>query len=249
MVIQCPHCQAWLNLPEHVAGSQVRCAICRHAFWAEAPKDSVQPGSPPKPKTYDEPRPRARARRLEDFDDSDVRRDVRDSSPDGRELMETAKSLARPAGYAMLTAFVLTAAKHLGYIAVLIATQNFGMAQGPQDAAASSICHVSLYGPVLVFIGMGARCLFTLGSRGLIITAIVMNFIEFLLLGGGLVCNTVLMGMPAQGFEDGLVLALGFVSGTANLTAAVMAIRVLTFREVADAYAARAEHLWHWRRY
>jgi hypothetical protein len=244
MIIECPHCQARLNLPAYVAGKQVRCAICRQMFLGdlEALKESVQTGSPDSaavtPKPRDVERPRAKTRHFEDEGDHDDHLDSRDFSPDRLELIENAKSQARPAAYAMLAAFFLTAVMLLEYLVMTIATRNMGFAQGPEEAALISFCGLLFYAPMLIFIGVGVRSLFTLGSRGLVVTAIVMNFIVFSIFFCGVLLNTVL-GTWAP--VDWMSIATSSVSSLANLTAAVMALRVLTFREVADAYAARAE--------
>jgi hypothetical protein len=250
MIIGCPHCQARLNLPDHLEGKELRCAICRQVFRAdqEALKESVQAGSPesasgsvtPKPRE-EEKRPRAETRRFEDDDDYAENLGAGDFPRDSRELVENAKSLSRPAGYAMLAAFFVAAVGVVGNVAINIAELNMGLAQGPAEVAFTSSCHVLLFAPMVTFIGIGARSLLTLGRRGLIVTAIVMNFIFVLIAGCGWASNIALLGRPAQGFADGTALAMSSVSGLANLVAAIMAIRVLMFREVADAYAARAE--------
>src|SRR6202040_692683 len=97
----------------------------------DALKESVQAGSPesasgsvtPKPRE-EEKQPRAKTRWLEGQDDYDGHFDARDFSHDCRELVENAKSLARPAAYAMLVAFFLTAIMLIGYVAINFATQN-----------------------------------------------------------------------------------------------------------------------------
>ncbi len=245
MIIECPHCQARLNLPEHVEGKQVRCQICRHVFWAdqEAPKESVQAGSPESASVRREPSHEEQGR-FEDQEDCDESIHYRDS----RELIERAKSLARPAGYAMLIAFIFTTINIFGDAAIYMATDNLGMAKGAEGAvvtAATSVCHILLYAPMLAFVGLGARSLFTLGSRGLIVTAIVMSIFVLLLLGGGSVISSLFL--PAPDLPAGTAVAMCCISSLANLTAAVMAMRVLASDEVADAYAARAKEQ-RWRR-
>lgn len=246
MIIACPHCQARLNLPVHAAGCQVRCAVCRQVFGTDAPKESVQPGSPPKPMTYDEARPRVRTRRREDFDDYGDGPNLRGSPRESVESAEHAKALMRPAAYTMLAALVVTAVMVVGDAAIEAVVD-------PAGGALMGVCRFVLYTPMLPFIGMGAGALFTFGSRGMIVTAVVMNFILLLLLGGCEVLNVLSLGQgvlpqPAPAFVLWTGLALNGLAGLANLAAASMAIRVLTFREVAAAYAARAEEQWR-RRY
>jgi hypothetical protein len=164
--------------------------------------------------------------------------------PDSRELVENAKSLARPAGYAMLAAFLLNTVEVIAGTAISIANELNDPAQQdvlPLFFGTLACCYVVFEIPMLIFIGIGAKSLFTLGSRALIITAIVMNFIVFLIFCCGVVSNTLLGTWAPVDFAMGTSIATSSVSSLANLTAAVMAIRVLTFREVADAYAARAE--------
>ena len=132
MNIRCPHCQARLNLPGYVEGKQVRCAICRQVFCADqdALKERIHAGSPElasvTPKPRDEERPRAKTRRFEDEDDHDDHLGARDFSPDRQELIDNAKSLARPPAYAMLAAFILSTARSIGYVGIIVATENFG---------------------------------------------------------------------------------------------------------------------------
>ncbi len=187
----------------------MRCPNCRQVFWAdqEALKESVQAGSPEKDSVTPRPRedgerPRAKRRRFEEEDDYDDRRRdrgyddhpvARDFAPDSRELIEDARALARPAGYAMLAAFCLTMANIISNVVIFIATDMLGLAQGPQEAALTSFFHIVLYAPMVTFIGIGSRLLFTLGSRGLIITAIVMNFIVLLFLGGAVLLNFLML--------------------------------------------------------
>jgi hypothetical protein len=253
MIIKCPLCQAVLNLPAGVESEQVRCRICRHVFWVDqvVPMERVQASSSETAsgmlKSRDE-RCRPKAGQLEDEEECEERIHFRELSPNSREMVDRAKSLARPAGYAMLIAFIFTTINIFGDAAIYMATDNLGMANGPDAAAVTavtSVCHILFHAPMLTFIGIGARSLFTLGSRGLTVTAIVMNFFVFLLLGGTVVVN--FLFLPPPDFPRGAALAMSSVSSLANLTAAVMAIRVLASREVADAYAVWAEGRWHQR--
>ena len=241
----------------------MRCTICRQVFRADqgAPKESVQAGLPesasgsatPKPREAEE-RPRAKGRRFEDDGDDDDRRrrdrddgdhlDSREFSRDSRGLVENAKSLARPAGYAMLAALFFTAADLLRILVIDVFARSALLPQGPGDIAITCCCHLFLYGTMSIFIAIGARSLFTLGSRALIVAAVVMNFVRFFISACIVVLNVAFILLAWAPAPD-LLLTLGIVSnvpiGLANIVAAVMAIRVLMFREVADAYAARAE--------
>jgi hypothetical protein len=244
VVIQCPHCRARLSLPGNAEGSYVRCAICRRVFRADqdASKESDGTGSPESPPTAT-PQPREGR---EGYRAEDHHREYLgpcDFSSDSRELIENAKSLARPAGYAMLAALFFTAADLLHVLVVDVFARSALLPQGPEDVAITCCCHLFLYGTISIFIAIGARSLFTLGSRGLIVTAVAMNFVRFFISSCIVVLNlafTLLAWAPAPDLLLTLGIVINVPVGLANVTAAVMAIRVLMFREVADAYAARA---------
>lgn len=273
MIIPCPHCQVSLNLPENVEGKQVRCPSCREVFRAdkEVLQESVQPGMPepaptsvkPKPRDEEEERPRSkRPSRYQDYeDDPDDRRDNdydRDDF-DGREvkkdvevIVENAKAQARPAVYIMLGAFVFTSINILGNAALTVMTQEEigGLPAG--GLLIGFICGVGLYLIPLMFMLAAAYALWTLGSRGIIITAIVMNFILFFLLGGGAALNVVVLAVGMVPLPLGVVLptiVMNSISTVLNLAAAVMAIRVLKDADVTEAYAVRIEPLSRRRRY
>lgn len=244
MVINCPHCQARLNLPDDAQGEDFRCAGCRRTFrlGRGAPRGSFQAASPEAASVA--PGRRQQSGRRHEVEDGHHGNSYGGSlPPDTQELLKNAKSLAGPAGYAMLAAFFLTAATVIVGTAINIATQA-QVLDGewlPVFFWTLACSLLLFYLPMLTFMGIGARSLFTLGSRSLIVTAIVMNFIMFLLFCCGVAVNIVFGTLAPENFALGAALAMGGVNSVANLVAAAMATRVLSFREVADAYAARAE--------
>jgi hypothetical protein len=262
-----------LNLPENVEGKQVRCPSCRQVFRADKDvlQDSVQAGAPesaptsvtPKPRDNQEERaiPKRPSLYADYEDDSDYRRDDdhdgdeldgREVKKDVEELVENAKAQTRPAGYVMLGAFFFTAINIAGNGVLTVITQMQLGALPGEILAVGLICSVGFYSIPLIFMMLAGRALLTLGSRGLIITAIVMNFILFILLGGGAALNVWILASGELPVGLGLVLptvVMNSISTVLNLAAAVMAIRVLRDPDVSEAYAVRVEELWRRRRY
>jgi hypothetical protein len=275
MVIACPHCHAKLNLPETVEGKEVRCPNCRRVFRAdkEVLQESVQAGMPepapaptavtPKPRDNQEERPRPkRPTRYADYDDDrDYRRDDvydddhfdrREVKKDVEEIVENAKAIARPAGYVMLGAFVFTAINIVSDTVLGIVAQNALGAVPGEILAVGVVCSVGFYSIPLIFMMLAGRSLLTLGSRGMIVTAIVMNFILFLIFGGGAAVQLAVLVMGEVPVAPGLLLpiiVMDSISSVLNLAAAVTAIRVLRDPDVSEAYAVRVEELWRRRHY
>ncbi len=264
MIIPCPHCQAKLNLPENVEGKQVRCPNCRQVFRAdkEALQESVQEGRPEPaptavtPKPFDEEeRPRsastaaARSRdyeddeddgRADDWDRDDFERQVR---RDSEELLENAKAQARPAGYLMLAAFVFTGLNIASNAGLTVLTERELGNLPPGPMVGIMICGVSIYVVPLIFMLLAGRALLALGSRGVIITAIVMNFILFFILGAGALANVAVLTMgqiPVPLYLVLPIIVMNSISCLLNLGAAVMAIRVLMLADVREAYAMQS---------
>jgi predicted Zn finger-like uncharacterized protein len=272
MIIACPHCQAKLNLPENVEGKQVRCPNCRQVFRAdkEVLQESVQAGMPEPapaptavtPKPRDNQEERSRPKRYADYDeDRDYRRadiyeddhfDRREVKKDVEEIAENARAIARPAGYVMLGAFAFTAINIAGNGVLTMLTEMEMGAMPGEVLALGLICSVGFYSLPLVFMMLGGRGLLTLGSRGMIVTAIVMNFILFFLLGGGAALNLGVLAMGELPVPLSLVVptvVMNSISSVLNLAAAVMAIRVLRDPDVSEAYAVRLQELWRRRHY
>ncbi len=275
MIIACPHCQAKLNLPGNVEGQEVRCPNCRQVFRAdkEVLQESVQAGMPEpapaptavtrKPRDNQEERPRPkRPSRYGDYDDDrDYRQDddYCDDHFDGREvkkdveaIVENAKAIARPAGWVMLAAFAFTGINIVTDSVLAIVVQNALGAMPGEVLAFQVVCSVTFYSIPLIFMMLAGRGLLTLGSRGMIVTAIVMNFILFFIFGGGAALQFAVLVMGEVPVAPGLILpiiVMDSISSVLNLTAAVMAIRVLRDPDVSEAYAVRVEELWRRRRY
>jgi len=278
MIIPCPHCQVRLNLPEDVEGKQVRCPSCKEVFRAnkEVLEEAVQAGLPePTPTSVtsrpraeedeerEPPRSRPRYRDYGDDEDGDDGRDRddydrRDIERDTEAVRAQAKRVARPAGYFMAAACIFTGINIAGN-AVLSFLSQQEMGPPPPGVPGPGamiglmvICLAVIFGPILIFIGLGSKCLFTLGSRGLIITAIVMNFILLLVMGGGLVINIIALAAGNLPVPIHLVLptvVMNSFTCIANLGAAVLSIRVLINADVSEAYAMQQEDISRRRRY
>ena len=150
-----------------------------------------------------------------------------------------------PGGYAMLAAFVLTAVDFIANVVIFIFTDAVGL--GPL----SGFCHLVIYVPMVIFIGIAARLLFTLGSPGLIVTAIVMNFIVLLILGGAtfiaiLMLATGALPAPNPVLVTALAIQKRFQPGQSRRGR--HGHPHLTSREVADGYAAQDQDQWRRRR-
>lgn len=268
MIVPCPHCQTRLNLPENAGGKQVRCPSCREVFRADkgALAQAVQ-AEPPPPLPADdaieERSPRSRPPRYEgygeDEEGDEPRRDDdefdrRDVERDAENVIDNAKAQTRLAAYMMLAAFAFTTLNILGNSVVNVLTQmEMGNMQGDMAPfmAIGVVCGVLFYAVPLGFMMFAGRGLLILGSRGIIITAIVMNFLMMLLLGGGALLNVgvmVVMELPVPLGLTVPVIVMNSISSVLNLTAAVMAIRALRLPDVVEAYALRAEQAMRRRR-
>ena len=216
MLIQCPKCQAKLELPADVEGKKVRCRACQEIFHvtSEIVTNAIQAGEPEnKPPILSsdasadgESLPR---RRSYDDDAPDIRRGRDDGDGRDNSIEDVAKHETRLAGRVMLVTF---------YVTLLYVLLNFGMSQlaawgdqnpfghggGARDEAFGRtlgfgigvVCSIVIFVPILAFIYLAGRALLTLGSRGIIITGIVMNGIMFLILGCGLIVNLMLLSSP-----------------------------------------------------
>ena len=272
MIIPCPHCQARLNLPENVEGTEVRCPNCRQVFRADKKMldQGVQIGLPepgatptavtPKPRDNQEerPRPKRPAHNRDYDDDRDYRPDVYDDDHfDGREVkkdveevVENAKAIARPAAWVMLAAFAFTGINIVSDTVLGIIVQNAMGAMPGQVLAVGVVCNIGFYTIPLIFIFLAGQGLLTLGSRGMTVTAIVMNFILFFIFGGGAAVQLAILVMGEVPVAPGLILpiiVMDSISSVLNLTAAVMAIRVLRDADVSEAYAVRFAEMWRHR--
>ena len=267
MIVPCPHCQARLNLPQEVEGREVRCPNCRQVFRAdgEALAESVQARPQPLPSPRDDhvqPRTQSPARYRDDDDETDIRRrrhefddhfDRPEVERDVENIVENAKAQTRSAGFAMLAAFAFTSFSILGEtILNAVMQMEVGAVPGAMPVVLIAGCGIAFYAVPLVFIGLASRDLFTLGSRGIIITAIVMNFFVAFLLGGSAAINALLLGVGELPFPFGQILmslVMNAISAVLNVAAAVMAIRALRLPDVTEAYAMCAEQTWRRRRW
>jgi hypothetical protein len=265
MIVPCPHCESKLNLPENVEGKQVRCPSCKEVFRAdkEVLEESVQAGPPepaptsvkPKPPDDEAERPRRRSRsRYADYEDDDDDFEPPEIGHDIDEMIANAKPQMRPAGYVMLAAFVFTALNIAGNLTLnVLAHQELGAGPGGDVAVvAETISGITIYSIPLIVMMLAGRALLTLGSRGLIIAAIVMNFILLFILGAFAAVNAVILASGQAPIPVYLILPtvmMNSISCVLNLGAAVMAIRVLMLADVKEAYIVQRADLSRRRHY
>ncbi|MBI2807403.1 MAG: hypothetical protein HYX68_20670 [Planctomycetes bacterium] len=265
MVINCPLCQVKLKLPEDMAGKRVRCPSCDGIFDAPAGAHevAVQEGAPavtptsvaPAPSWEDSPAPKPRPRFNDDYDrDTDDNEPARDEIDDLRDEQEatlaTARRVTRTAGVAMLMTgcFVLVNITVNG-IMTFLSQGDLAPPPGADAGAfragqiAGLFCVAFIFLPMIGFVIWGGSCLIRLGSRGIIITGVVMTVLLLLLLGGGLAINVVVLsqGMPIPLWVVLPTVILNSISCLLCIASLILAIIALGNRAVSTAYLIQAE--------
>lgn len=254
MLIQCPKCQAKLELPADVEGKKVRCPACQEIFHAtsEIVTNAIQAGEPENKPPSNVGNAAQNRKGFDDDDDLDRRLDS--MREDAKDVEAEAKSCTRVAGWVNIGAAVFFAFDILVTLVLLQLTgpDQVGQLRGREAELAATIqafmpvCIVLLYAPMIIFVLLGGRALLSLGSRGLIITGIVFNGIIVLLLGCGTLFSVFTSMTPdgranmPPGWVYGTTLGLGVISGILNLVAFILAIKALTRDPVAQYFRLKS---------
>lgn len=257
--VRCPSCKA-----EFRADPTELQAAVQAGLPAPAPTGASTP--PPVPDdagTY----PIGKSRDRDEDDDEPVHRrrsygdddDDADDSPVRRrpvvddDTYASAKRKTAIAGYAMLAAgfFVML---NIGVNAVMsqLAQAQMGLPPmaGGNDAAfrlgqvLGIVCLFTVFLPIIGFVFWAGGCLLRLGSRGIIITGVVMNGLILLILGAGLAINVFVLTQGNVAIPLAYVvptIVMNSISCLLNLAAALLSIVALVQRDVVEFYAMRAE--------
>lgn len=181
----CTECNKQLLIKDEAKGKKARCPHCKAVFVADEYVEAVI--------VVEEPEPPAVDVEIEDSKSDDdpnwsfgepVRSERVAARPpeDAKTLRAKAVSAMRSAAYMMLVAFILS------FIAVLLkfgpsivlllrAVQRNELRGDSAELACGVSVGLFLYGLIFVFLGIATRNLFIAGSRGLIITGIVLSFL------------------------------------------------------------------------
>ncbi len=184
----------------------------------------------------------------DDRDDDEPRRRIERDD----DLYASARGKTRIAGIAMMAAalFVLLNVAVNAVLSQVAQGQVGAPPVAAQNPAAFRIgqivgvfCLALIFLPMIGFTFWAGVCLVKLGSRGIIITGIVMNGLLLLILGGGLGLNLYVLMEGAMPVPIGLVLptvVMNSISCLLNLAAAALTIIALVQRDVSEFYAMQS---------
>lgn len=244
MICQCPSCMNQIQVPKMVLGKAVRCPICRTTYRAEteSPKVAIQV------QPTNTSRSASHLFASEDLDETAESRSIDDKAGDGNpvddERVTKAKERTRIARcFTIGTAtFVL--------VNVALNLKMYGLAQAVlvgNDRVNQTVVELStivVFGPLLSFVYASGVALQKLGARGLIIAGIVMKLVLFLILGGGLALNVIVLQQGNIAIPLGYILptvVMNSVSCALILISVGLNVKILFDRQIRDAFIIQAE--------
>jgi LSD1 subclass zinc finger protein len=254
MQVTCTDCKKPLRIPDSAAGKKVRCPSCQAVFTAlpvlELGPTPPKTTPPPLPTHFEpvEAPPRA-ARVRVDADDYDDAEPEIERGDDGDSPAQD--YLSAGAFWLTATAIYFIVSVVLSLISLLFFFPNQPWPGGGGRTPALMVFMMlitALWFAPPIFMLIGAHQMRTAGSRGLVITGVVFDFIMCVAMTFGFLCNVLIVFTGPPNSALGAIFKV-LVSGgglALGITAGVKTLTLLGNPAVKEAFGIRSERARAW---